>query len=196
MPKPPYRVVILASTRGTDWGAMLAEQSAGKMKGIEFAGLVTNKADCLAAERAESADVPVFRLDEKESDYHEQLLAVVQDLQPNLICLVGYMKILQPEFVQEFQNKIINVHPSLLPKYAGGLNLDVHTEVLKNKEQETGMTIHLVTEEVDAGTVICQKTVAVAADDTSESLKEKVQALEKKWYPEVIRWFAAGKIYF
>lgn len=196
MPKKPFRVVVLASTRGTDFGAMLAETSAGKMKGIEFVGLVTNKADCLAAERAESAGVPVFRLDGRSANFHEQLLATVQDLAPDLICCVGWMKILRPEFVQAFQNKIINVHPSLLPKYAGGMNLNVHEEVLKNGEKETGMTIHLVTEAVDEGPIVVQKSVAVEADDTPESLKEKVQDLEKKWYPEVVRWFASGKIYF
>ncbi len=196
MSKLPYHVVVLASTRGTDWGAMLAEQSQGKMKGIEFVGLVTDKADCLAAERAKAAGIPVHFVNPTESDFHTQLLKVVQELKPDLICLVGYMKILKPEFVQAFTNKIINVHPSLLPKYAGNLNLDVHAKVIENKESETGMTIHLVTEAVDAGAVICQKSIPVAADDTPESLREKVQALEKKWYPEVVRWFASGKIYF
>lgn len=194
--KSIFRIAVLASTRGTDFGAMLTEQSAGKLKGVEFVGLVTNKSDCLAVTRAESAGVPVHFIDPKQANFHEQLLQTVQELQPDLICLVGWMKILQPKFVTAFANKIINVHPSLLPKYAGGMNLDVHAEVLKNKEKETGMTIHLVTEEVDAGPVIAQKSVPVGADDTPETLKEKVQTLEKKWYPEVIRWFAAGKIYF
>jgi phosphoribosylglycinamide formyltransferase-1 len=194
--KPPFRVVVLASTRGTDFGAMIAERSTGKLKGVEFVGLVTNKPACLAVERANSADIPVVLLDGKAPDFHEQLLKEVQELKPDLICLVGYMKILRPEFVTAFAGKIINVHPSLLPKYAGGMNLDVHAEVIRNQEKETGMTIHLVTEKVDEGPIICQKSVAVSPTDTAESIKEKVQQLEKQWYPEVIRWFRDGKIYF
>lgn len=194
--KSPLRIVVLASTRGTDFGAMISERTAGTLKGVEFVGLITNKPECLAVERAKSADIPVMLLDGKATDFHERLLTTVQRLAPDLICLVGYMKILQPEFVQAFTGKIINVHPSLLPKYAGGMNTDVHAEVIKNQEKETGMTIHLVTEKVDEGPIICQKSVPVSPADTVESIKEKVQELEKQWYPEVIRWFRDGKIYF
>jgi len=197
MPKTPFRVVVLASTRGTDFGAMLAEQAAGKLKNVEFVGLVTNNPKSLAQERALAANVPAFVIDPEEAaDFHAELLETVQNLQPDLICLVGYMRILKPEFVQTFTNKIINVHPSLLPRYAGGMNLNVHEQVLQNGDEETGMSIHLVTEEVDAGTIICQKTVSVIDGDTPDTLKEKVQELEKTWYPEVIRWFRDGKIHF
>jgi len=197
MPKAPFRVVVLASTRGTDFGAMLAEQAAGKLQNIEFVGLVTNNPKSLACDRALIANVPAFIIDPEEAaDFHAELLETVQNLQPNLICLVGYMRILKPAFVQAFQNKIINVHPSLLPRYAGGMNLNVHEQVLQNGDVETGMSIHLVTENVDAGAIICQKSVPVEKDDTPEMLKEKVQELEKTWYPEVIRWFRDGKIHF
>lgn len=174
---------------------MLSEQSAGKLKGVYFIGLVTNKPDCLAAVRAKSADVPTFTRDGKAADYHDWLLETVTELHPDLICLVGYMKILQPDFVRAFAGKIINVHPSLLPKYAGGMNASVHEDVVKNGETETGMTIHLVTEAVDEGPILCQKSVAVSPSDTPETVKENVQALEKKWYPEVIRWFRDGLIH-
>lgn len=192
--KKPFRVVVLASTRGTTFGALLAEAAAGRLKGVEFAGLVTNKEDCLAAERARAAGVPVVFVNAAEPDFHARLLAGVQALAPQLICLIGWMRILQPEFVAAFPGRIVNVHPSLLPKYAGGMGLDVHAEVLKNGEKETGMTIHLVTAEVDAGPVLCQKSVPVEQADTPESLREKVQTLEKKWYPEVVRWFRDGKL--
>ncbi|MDD3067202.1 MAG: phosphoribosylglycinamide formyltransferase [Candidatus Gracilibacteria bacterium] len=194
MPKT-FRVVILASTRGTDFSAMLEEKNAGKLKGVEFVGLVSNK-PCLAAEKAEAANIPTFVLDAKSKDFQDKLLATVKELQPDLICLVGYMRILREDFCKAFENKILNIHPSLLPKYAGGMDLNVYEEVLKNKETETGMSIHLVTPVVDGGAIICQKSVAIADGETPESLKEKVQQLEKKWYPEVIRWFRDGKIYF
>lgn len=189
------RVVILASTRGTDFGALLKEQAQGKLKGVEFVGLIANR-ECDALERARLSKVPTFLIAGNAPDFAAKLLVTVRQLQPDLICLIGFLKILSPEFCQAFQNKILNVHPSLLPKYAGGLNLDVHAALLKNKEKETGMTIHLVTSQVDAGPIICQKSVPVDPTDTPERLKAKVQALEKKWYPEVVRWFRDGKLYF
>jgi phosphoribosylglycinamide formyltransferase 1 len=191
----PFRVVVLSSTRGTDFGAMLAEQAKGKLKNVEFVGLVSDK-DCLAMDRAEAANVPGFIIHSEISNFHECLLKTVKELSPDLICLVGWMKILRADFCAEFKNKILNVHPSLLPKYGGIMDYSVHAEVLKNRETETGMTIHLVTAEVDAGPIICQKSVKVDSEDTPESLKEKVQVLEKKWYPEVIRWFRDGLLVF
>lgn len=193
--KKELRVVVLSSTRGTDFGALLQEQRQGKLNNIKFVGLIANK-KCLALLRAEASAIPNFFLNGKAPDFQQTLLKKVQELQPDLICLVGFLKILSPEFCTTFPNKILNVHPSLLPKYAGKMNLDVHAEVLQNKEKETGMTIHLVTPELDSGPIICQKKVAVKPTDTPESLKAKVQALEKKWYPEVLRWFRDGKIYF
>ena len=194
-PPKPFRIVVLASTRGTDFGAMLEEQRDGKLKGVEFVGLIANK-NCGAIERAAATGVPTFVIDGKAENFQAELLATVRKLEPDLICLVGWMRILNEEFCAEFENKILNVHPSLLPKFAGGMDGDVHAEVLKAGEKESGMTIHLVTKDLDAGAIICQKSVAIAEDETAESLKTKVQSLEKKWYPEVIRWFRDGKIYF
>lgn len=196
MPKKPFRIVVLASTRGTDFGAMLAEKTAGKLKGVEFVGLVTNKNECLAAERARSANVPTFFINPLSPTFHAELLATVRDLAPDLVCLVGWMKVLEPEFVRTFRNRLINVHPSLLPRHAGAMNRNVHAAVLASGDSESGMTIHLVTEDVDAGPIITQKSVPVEKTDTVETLREKVQALEKKWYPEVLRWFRDGKIFF
>jgi len=190
-----FRLVILASTRGTDFGAMLEERRDGKLKGVEFVGLVANK-NCGAIERAAAADVPTFILNRKAENFQTELLETVKKLEPDLICLVGWMRILNEEFCAEFENKILNVHPSLLPKFAGGMDGDVHAEVLRAGEKESGMTIHLATAKVDAGPIICQKSVTITENETAESLKEKVQSLEKKWYPEVIRWFRDGKIYF
>lgn len=193
--RKPFRVVILASTNGTDFGAMLAEKRDGKLKNVEFVGLIANK-DCGAVERAKSAGVPTFVLNGKAENFHAELLEVVRKLEPDLICMVGYMKFLRKDFCAEFENKILNIHPSLLPKFAGKMDGSVHADVLAAGEKESGMTIHLATAEVDAGAIICQKEVKIWDDETVESLREKIQNLEKKWYPEVIRWFRDGKIYF
>jgi phosphoribosylglycinamide formyltransferase 1 len=124
------------------------------------------------------------------------LAKILKEHGVDLVVLIGYMRILTPEFVHQFPHRIINVHPALIPKFSGSgfYGANVHEEVLKSKEKETGCTIHFVEEEVDAGEIIVQKKVAVDPSDTPETLKDKVQALEKKWYPEVIRWFAEGKI--
>ena len=196
MPKKPFRLVVLASTRGTDFGAMLAEHSAGKLKNIDFVGLISNKTGCDAVERAQAANVPIFIIENTDPDFHQKILETVQKLEPDLICLVGWMKILKPEFCEAFPNKILNVHPSLLPKFAGKMDGSVHTDVLKAGEKKSGMTIHLATADIDAGAIICQKECEIAEGETVESLREKVQTLEKKWYPEVSRWFRDGKIYF
>ena len=188
-------MLVLASTNGTTFGGILAEKNAGKLKNVELVGLVANR-NCGAVERAAASGVRTFILDGRSVDFDAKLLATVKKLEPDLICLVGWMKFLSAEFCAEFAGKILNVHPSLLPKFAGKMDGSVHAEVLKNGEKESGMTIHLATAEVDAGEIICQKSVEIAEDETVESLREKVQSLEKKWYPEVIRWFRDGKIYF
>lgn len=174
---------------------MLIEKNAGKLKNVEFVGLVANK-NCGAAERAAAAGVPVFLVDGKAKNFHAELLKTVENLKPDLICLVGWMKILREDFCAAFEHKILNVHPSLLPKFAGKMDSDVHAEVLKAGEKKSGMTIHLATAEVDAGKIICQKECEIAENETVETLRGKVQSLEKKWYPEVIRWFRDGKIFF
>ena len=106
------------------------------------------------------------------------------------------MRILSEWFVKKYRGHIINVHPSLLPKFAGGMDVNVHEQVLKAGEKETGCTIHFVTEDVDNGPIILQKKVAVLPNDTAETLKERVQAAEKIAYPEAIRMIIEGRIKF
>ena len=95
-----------------------------------------------------------------------------------MILCIGWMKIIPPSFLKKWENKCINVHPSLLPKYAGGMDLNVHKQVIDNKEKETGCTVHIITDEVDKGPVIAQKRCIVNENDTVEILKERVQNLE------------------
>jgi len=104
-----------------------------------------------------------------------------------LILLIGYMRILSPTFTTKYKNKILNVHPSLLPKFAGGMDTNVHEEVLKAGEKETGCTIHLVDEGVDTGKIILQKSYQIKSADTPETLKQKVQKLEGEAFIEVIK---------
>lgn len=186
-------IAVFASTNGTDFQAILDEKAAGRLPKVHISCLVVNKEDCGAVEKAKKAGVPVVYIPEKNADgskrsrqeYDQFLQAVCESHQIELIVLVGWMRILSADFVQQWPQKILNIHPSLLPKYPG-MDLNVHQEVLDNKEKETGMTIHYVDEGVDSGDIILQKSVAVSESDTAESLKEKVQTLEKTWYPKVI----------
>lgn len=192
----PFRIVVLASTNGTDLQAIIDEIKAGTMPNIELIAVISNKKDCYALERARAQGYKAMFVDPQSltrEQYDEKLLATIEPLHPDLIVLVGYMRILMPTFVRAFPHRIINVHPALMPKFSGKdfYGTSVHEAVIKAGETETGMTIHYVDEGVDTGEIIMQKKITIAPDDTSEMLKEKVQSLEKKYYPEVIRQLAA-----
>ncbi|MBI5152708.1 phosphoribosylglycinamide formyltransferase [Candidatus Peregrinibacteria bacterium] len=193
------KIGVLASTKGTDLQAIIDEMKAGHMPGIELAVVVSNKADAYALERAKSQGYKTVFIDptgKTREEFDAELVKVLREHEIQLVCLIGYMRILTPVFVNAFAGRIINVHPALLPKF-GGKNFfgaNVHEAVLAAHEKETGCTFHFVTEEVDGGPIILQDRVAVEPSDTPDTLKEKVQMLEKKWYPEIIRRFAAGKI--
>lgn len=191
-----YKIAVLASTNGTDFQAIIDEVAEGTLP-VKIAGLFTNRSQCGAVDKARKAGIPVFAFSTKGKSrevFDTKMIEKLQDLAVDLIVLVGYMRILSDKFVQAFPNRIINVHPSLLPKFAGGMDGNVHEEVIKAGETETGMTIHLVTEEVDGGKILCQKSCKVLPTDTAETLKNRVQNLEKNWYPRVIEDFAKGGI--
>ncbi|MFA6918017.1 MAG: phosphoribosylglycinamide formyltransferase [Candidatus Gracilibacteria bacterium] len=190
-----FRIAVLASTKGTDLQAIIDEMKAGKMPGIELAVVVSNKADAYALRRAKEQGYKTVFVDPKgrtREEFDLEILKILEKEKVDLIVLVGYMRILSPEFTQAFPKKIINVHPALIPKFCGKnfFGANVHEAVLKAKEKETGMTIHYVEEGVDTGEIILQKTCPVLPTDTPDTLKERVQALEKQWYPEVIRQLA------
>lgn len=190
-------IAVFCSTNGTDLQAIVDEIKAGKMPGIELSFVLVDNEHCGAAEKASKAGVPLVFLDPKTKDgkkldreiYDRHVAKVCKMYRVDLIVLAGWMRILSPWFISQYSKKIINVHPSLLPKYPG-MDLDVHQAVLEAGEKESGMTIHYVDSGVDTGEIILQKKVKVAPDETPESLKKKVQELEKKYLPEVIRTFS------
>lgn len=195
----PFRIGVLASTRGTDLQAIIDEMKAGKMPGIELACVLSNKKSAYVLERASSQGYKAIFVDPAGStreEFDERLAEILEENKVDLVVLIGYMRILSTAFVKKFAHRIINVHPALIPKFCGPnyFGASVHEEVLKAGEKETGMTIHYVDEGCDTGEIILQKTCEVFPDDTPETLKARVQALEKKWYPEVIRMLAGKKI--
>lgn len=186
-----FRIAVLASTKGTDLQAIIDEMKAEKMPGINLAAVLSNKKDCYALMRAKEQGFKTFFIDPKNKtpqEFDEEMTQILTQEKVDLVVLVGYMRILTSTFVRKFKNRIINVHPALIPKFCGKdfFGKSVHEAVLKAGEKETGMTIHYVDEGVDTGRIILQKKCAIEPQDTPETLKEKVQALEKKWYPEVI----------
>lgn len=190
------RIGVLASTKGTDLQAIIDEIKAGKLE-AEIACVISNKKDAYALERAKNHSIETIFIDSKEKereDYDREVAKELAKRKVGLICLIGYMRIVSPWFVNKFRGKIMNVHPSLLPKFAGGMDVNVHEEVLKAGEKETGCTIHFVTEKVDGGPIILQMKVPVHPEDTPETLKARVQSAEKIAYPEAIRLFIQGKI--
>jgi len=194
-----YKIGILASTKGTDLQAIIDEIKDGKMPGIEIAIVLSNKKNAYALERANLQEVKAFFVDPKDKtreQYDQELARILIDHKVDLVCLIGYMRILSPAFVRKFPRHIINVNPALMPKYSGPgfFGSNVHEAVMKNKEKESGCTIHFVEEGVDTGEIISQEKVTLSTNETPESLKEKIQALEKRLYPEAIRRFAKGEI--
>ncbi len=191
-----YKIAILSSTNGTNLQSFIDARDCGELEGIEISCLITDRAMCGAGEKARAAGIKVYFLDPKpvsRETYDQSVADTLTYFDVDLVVLGGYMKILGAPVVDKYRGKILNVHPSLLPKFAGGMNLDVHQAVLDAGETESGMTIHQVTEVLDGGEIILQKKVAVEAGDTAESLKDKVQTLEKEWYPKVVKILADGK---
>ncbi len=184
-----FTIAILASGGGTDAPSII---EMCKQENIHVACIFSNKPKNGALEKAKFYNIEGVYLDAKgktREQYDKETVKILQDRNVDLVCLVGYMRILSPYFVRQFPNKILNVHPSLIPKYIGMMGDDIHKKVIENGDKETGMTIHIVDEDVDTGEIICQKSVKVGKAETVESLRKKVQDLEKKWYPEVVKDF-------
>ena len=183
------RLGVLGSTNGTDLQAILDAVSAGELDAA-VAVVISNRTGAYILERAEINNVPAFfisRKGKKREEFDGEITAVLKEHGVDLVLLIGFMRILSPEFCRVWQDRILNVHPSLLPKYAGGMDINVHEEVLKNKDTETGCTIHFVNEVVDAGPILIQKKCNVDPDDTADSLKTKVQTLEGEAFIEAIK---------
>ena len=183
------RLGVLGSTNGTDLQAILDAVSAGELD-ADVAVVISNRTGAYILERAERNNVSSFFIShkgKKREEFDGEITAVLKEHSVDLVLLIGFLRILSPEFCRVWQDRILNVHPSLLPKYAGGMDINVHEEVLKNKDTETGCTIHFVNEVVDAGPILIQKKCDVDPDDTVDSLKTKVQTLEGEAFIEAIK---------
>ena len=185
------RLGVLGSTKGTDLQAILDSIQSEQLNAT-VSVVLSNRENAFILERAQNHNVPTFFISQqgkKREEFDAKMTQVLKNHNVDLVLLIGFMRILSDAFCREWHDRILNVHPSLLPKYAGGMDINVHEQVLKNNDKETGCTIHFVTDEVDGGPILIQKKCDVEPNDTAQSLKAKVQSLEGNAFLEAIKLF-------
>lgn len=188
------RVVVLISGSGTNLQALIDARQAGQLP-IDLVAVISNRPGARGLERAEAADIPALVLDHKDFESRAAFDRALQELidghQPDLVVLAGFMRILTPEFTRHYEGRMLNIHPSLLPKYQG---LHTHERVLEAGDKEHGVTVHFVTDELDGGPPVVQAKVPVYENDSPETLAKRVQAQEHTLYPLAVEWFAKGRL--
>lgn len=190
----PYRIAVFASGQGSNFQTLIDASSKGAL-GAEIVLLVCNKPEAPVVERARRAGVDCFVFERKaysrREDYEAEIAEELERRGVDLIVLAGYMLLLTPVLVDAYQGRMINIHPSLLPSFPGK---DAIAQAWSYGVKVTGVTVHLVDGGMDTGPVIAQKVVEIGQEDTIESLEEKIHAAERDLYPQVVSWFAEGKI--
>jgi len=188
---------VLASGRGTNFEALVRSIRHGDTNG-EIRLLIANVPDAPVLKRAEAehvAAVTVFHRDfNKRADFEQALIAELKKHDVGLICLAGFMRILSPVFVNAFENRIMNIHPSLLPAFAGLQGMQVHEAAIAAGVKVAGCTVHFVTGDVDAGPIIIQRAIPVHEGDNAETLSLRVLVEEHLAYAEAVRLFCAGRL--
>jgi phosphoribosylglycinamide formyltransferase-1 len=187
------RTVVLVSGDGSNLQAILDHARSGAL-GIEVAGVISDRAGVRALARAAGAGVPAVTVDYAAAGsrpvFSARLAVALTELRPELLILAGFMRILDADLVDQYRGRMLNVHPSLLPKYPG---LHTYQRALDAGDREHGATVHFVIPELDAGPGILQYRVRINPDDTVASLQERVRSGEHQIYPRAIAWLAAGR---
>ena len=187
-------IVALVSGRGSNLRAIAEKARAGDLP-VEIRAVVSDRPDAAALEWARGAGLRCVVLSPGQfpdrERYDEALAELVQGFEPRLVVLAGFMRILSPAFVDRYAGRMLNIHPSLLPRHRG---LNTHRKVLAAGEREHGASVHFVTRELDGGPVVLQARVPVRDDDDEASLAARVLTQEHRIYPEAIGWFAAGRL--
>src|SRR5688572_654917 len=187
----PLRIGVLLSGGGTNLQAILD----GAGPEYRVAVVLSDKEDAFGLERARRAGIPAVHVDPKAHQgreaFNDALVEALREHQIELVCLAGFMRILSPGFVRAFENRILNIHPALLPSFPGARAV---SDALTWGAKVTGATVHLVDEEVDHGPIVLQEAVAIEPGDTEETLHERIKAVEHHLYPQAITLFAAGRL--
>jgi len=187
-------VAVLISGNGSNLQAIL-DHAKQPQAPFEVGVVVSNHPDAFGLQRAAQAKIACHVVDHrkfaKRQDFEQQMLQTLADYQPDLVVLAGFMRILTPFFIEQYQGRLLNIHPALLPAYKG---LHTHQRVLADGAREHGATVHFVVPQLDAGPTIIQARVPVLPNDTVDSLAKRVLVQEHRIYPLAISWFAQGRL--
>lgn len=196
MPGTPQacRIVVLISGSGTNLQALI-DDLAGRASAGQIVATISNRPGVGGLERAARAGIPCAVVNHQEfadrDSFDAALISCIDGYQPDLVILAGFMRILTPAFVTHFQGRLLNIHPSLLPKHKG---LHTHLRALEAGDSEHGSSVHFVTAELDGGPVVIQAHIPVLSGDTAATLAARVQQVEHRIYPLAMDWFIQGRL--
>jgi phosphoribosylglycinamide formyltransferase-1 len=184
--------VVLISGNGSNLQSIIDHSAAID---LDIKAVISNHANAYGLKRAERANIPTHVLSHKQfssrEEFDQTLSNIIDQYNPEIVILAGFMRILSAEFTHQYSGKILNIHPSLLPKFQG---LNTHQRAIEAKENQHGVSVHFVTEQLDGGPIIAQTSVDVIDTDTTESLAKRVLLEEHKLFPKVIHWFTQGRL--
>ena len=190
----PARILVLISGSGSNMQA-IAEACAKKEIDADIVGVISNRPAVMGLDRAAQFQIPSKVVDHTEFSTREEfdanLIRAIDEFEPDLVVLAGFMRILTPDFVRRYKGRLLNIHPSLLPKYKG---LHTHQRALEAGDKEHGVTVHFVSEDLDGGPNVIQAVVPVLDGDDEGQLKTRVQQQEHVIYPIAVKWFVEGRI--
>ena len=189
----PCNVVVLISGSGSNLQALI--DSLGEDNPVRIRAVVSNRAEAYGLQRAQAVDIDTHVVQHKgfadREAFDAALIEIIDAYQPQLVVLAGFMRILSAGFVRHYQGRLLNIHPSLLPKYKG---LDTHRRAVDAGDQEHGCSVHFVTEELDGGPVAIQACLKIDPNESIDKLTDRVHAAEHIVYPLAVRWFADGRL--
>ncbi|GAB3478065.1 phosphoribosylglycinamide formyltransferase [Marinomonas epiphytica] len=189
-----YPIVVLISGSGSNLQALIDQSLQGKLD-ANIVAVISNKENAYGLERAKQAGIATHFIDHKgfasREAFDTQLQATIDQYQPKLVVLAGFMRILTEAFTQHYEGKMLNIHPSLLPKYKG---LNTHQRAIDAKDSEHGVSVHFVSPELDAGAVIIQASCPIESADTADTLASKVHKLEHVIYPLAVKWASEHRL--
>ena len=187
-------VVVLLSGTGSNLQALIDSTRTGDSP-VRIAAVISNRSDAYGLQRARDAGIDTRALDHKAFEGREAfdsaLIELIDAFNPKLVVLAGFMRILSADFVRHYEGRLLNIHPSLLPKYKG---MHTHQRALDAGDREHGCSVHFVTEELDGGPLVVQAVVPVESGDSAQTLAQRGHTQEHRIYPLAVRWFAEGRL--